>query len=106
MKAYQFKLQAVLKLRKIKEEKCSTELGQLIAELNKINFQIQYDSEQIKKYFDHQEFSLKQTSHASKVQIFPMLVEAKQKNIKLLVFQKTKHEFKIHSAFSTYGEHG
>lgn len=92
MKAYKFKLAAVLKLRKIKEEKCRTELGQLISQLNKINFQIEYDSNQIQKYFDHQEFNLKNLGEAAKVQLFPRLIESKQKNIKLLNLEKNKQE--------------
>jgi flagellar FliJ protein len=84
MKTYHFKLQAVLKLRKIKEEKCRTELGFLIAKLEKIKKQITYDSEQIQKYFDHQEYNLNSGMTASKVQLFPFLVEGKQRNISLL----------------------
>jgi flagellar export protein FliJ len=92
MKRYAFRLEAVLKVRKLKEESCRTELGQLLVELNHIEDQITHDREEIGKYYELQEGSLSGGMKASQLQAFPMLVAAKEKNIQLLTRQKNNHE--------------
>lgn len=95
MKKYQFRLEAVLKVRKLKEENCRTELGQLITELSKIENQLQHDIVEIENYYKIQEGSLKTGIRASQLQAFPMLVSAKEKNIQLLNRDKKSQELKI-----------
>jgi flagellar FliJ protein len=95
MKKYSFRLEAVLKLRKLKEENCRTELGQLITELNRIDAQLEHEKQQIGDYFKIQEGALKGGMRGAQLQAFPLLVTAKEGNIKLLEKERVKQEQKI-----------
>jgi flagellar FliJ protein len=92
MKKYAFRLEAVLKLRKLKEENCRMELGQLILYLNKIEDQINHEKSEINKYFEIQEGALKNGALGGQINAFPMLVKAKDQNIILLERDKKKQE--------------
>ncbi len=92
MKKYQFKLDAVLKLRKLREENCRTELGFLIRAHEQIEAKIIQENEEIRKYFQIQEISLKEGASAGKLQAFPGLIAAKDKSIQNLELSKKKHE--------------
>lgn len=84
MKKYTFRLEPVLKVRKLKEENCRMELGQLVAHLNKIDDQLAHDRKEIDNYFMIQEAAMKNGVRGDQIQAFPMLVSAKEKNIQLL----------------------
>lgn len=92
MKKYIFKLEPVLKVRKLKEENCRMELGQLMNHLNKIEDQLKHEHQEIDKYFKIQEASLQSGVRGDQVQAFPMLVSAKEKNIQLLYRDKGQQE--------------
>lgn len=92
MKKYQFKLDAVLKLRKLKEENCRTELGLLNRGLERIIDQISHENAEITKYYQIQELSLKTGSLAGKLQTFPGMIAAKEKTLKLLERDKKRQE--------------
>jgi flagellar FliJ protein len=92
MKRYQFKLEAVLKLRKLREENCRTELGILNRELEAITDRIAHEKNEIEKYYQIQEASLKNGASAGKLQAFPGIVAAKDKAVKLLEQQKKRQE--------------
>jgi flagellar protein FliJ len=95
MKKYTFRLEPVLKLRKLKEETCRMELGQLLGELNRLEDQLKHDQQEIETYYKIQEGSLKLGMNAGQLQAFPMLVEAKEQNIRLLNRDKLKQEQNI-----------
>jgi len=95
MKKYQFRLEAVLKLRRLKEENCRIELGQLLMQLRKIEDQIAHDRAQQSTYHDIQETSLKQGITAGQLQAFPMLLAAKDTNIIYMLKEKEKQEHLI-----------
>lgn len=84
MKRYQFRLDPVLKLRKLKEENCRMELGQLLTALNRLQDQLKHDREEIQNYYRIQEGALKGGMTAAQIQTFPMLVQGKERNIELL----------------------
>jgi flagellar protein FliJ len=84
IKKYQFRLDPVLKVRKLKEENCRMELGQLITELNQIEDQLRYDETEIDNYFKLQENILQNGVKAGQLQAFPMLISGKGRNIELL----------------------
>jgi flagellar protein FliJ len=92
MKRYQFRLEPVLKVRKLKEENCRTELGLLISQLNRIEDQLGHERKEIQSYYTIQEGALKNGMKAGQLQAFPMLVAAKDKNIELLLRDKTQQE--------------
>ena len=85
MKKYSFRLEAVLKVRKLKEENCRSELGQLITYLSKIDHQLEHDRKEIDNYFKIQETAMKGGVRGDQIQAFPMLVSAKEKNVQLLM---------------------
>jgi flagellar FliJ protein len=92
MKKYAFKLEPVLKLRKLKEENCRTELGQLIGHLAKIDKQIEHDKDEIENFFNVQNISLTSGVKGAQIQSFPLLISAKEKNIQLLLRDRTHQE--------------
>lgn len=92
MKRYTFRLEPVLKVRRLKEENCRMELGQLITELTKIENQLAHDRREIDNYYKIQENSMKTGIRGDQVQAFPMLVAAKNRNIELLLRDKKKQE--------------
>jgi flagellar FliJ protein len=92
MKRYIFKLDPVLKVRKLKEENCRMELGKLISFLNRIEDQIKHDTSEIQNYYKIQEASLQNGIRGDQVQAFPMLIAAKEKNIQLLHRDKKEQE--------------
>ena len=97
MKKYTFRLEPVLKLRKVKEENCRMELGQLLMELNKIEDQLSHDRNEVGNYYSLQEGALKTGMTGAQLQAFPMLVSAKSRNIELLLEEKERQLKKIES---------
>ena len=95
MKRYAFRLEAVLKLRKLKEENCRMELGRLIADLQLFEEQLSHERNQIQNYYGIQENSLKTGIRGNQIQAFPMLVAAKEKNIQLLLRDKKQQQHLI-----------
>ena len=92
IKKYAFRLEPVLKLRKLKEENCRMELGQLLVELNKIEDQLLHDKKEIENYYKIQEGALKTGMTGNQLQAFPMMVSGKEKNIQLLERDKKRQE--------------
>jgi flagellar export protein FliJ len=92
MKKYSFRLEAVLKLKKLKEENCRSELGQMIMQMQKIENQIEQNKLEIKKYFEIQENSLSSGVQANQIQAFPILIKGKELNITILDQDKIRHE--------------
>lgn len=68
------------------------ELGQLLSQLNQIEDQLKYDRNEIENYYKIQEGSLKTGVRAGQLQTFPMLIAGKDRNIELLLRDKTKQE--------------
>lgn len=71
------------------------ELGKLVTEMNKIEAQLKYDSEEIENYYRIQEGALKTGMRGDQVQAFPMLVAGKKMNIELLIRDKNLKEKEI-----------
>lgn len=92
MRKYHFKLDAVLKLRKLNEENCRTELGILNRTLEQLEERIAHERAEIDKYYQIQEVSLKAGASAGKLQSFPGLVAAKNKYLELLQREKKRQE--------------
>lgn len=92
MRKYEFRLEAVLKLRRLKEENCRVELGQLQLQLSRIDDQISHDRTELGRYQDIQELSLKGGVTAGQLQAFPMLMSAKEANIQALLRERSQQE--------------
>jgi flagellar FliJ protein len=97
MKKYTFRLEPVLKMRKLREENCRTELGVLMNELRRIEEQLERDSSEIDRYYQIQEGGLLSGLKATQLQAFPMLVAGKARNIELLHMEKERQHKKIES---------
>lgn len=95
MKKYAFRLEPVLKVRKLKEENCRMELGQLIMQLTRIDDQLAHDKNEINTYYKIQEGGLQNGISGSQLQAFPMLIAAKQENISRLERERYKQEQRI-----------
>lgn len=95
MKKYAFRLEPVLKVRKLKEENCRMELGQLVMQLNRIDSQMAHDQNEINNYYKIQEGALVNGMSGSQLQAFPMLIAAKQENIVRLQNERKRQEQKI-----------
>lgn len=92
MRKFEFRLEAVLKVRKLKEENCRMELGQLLIELNKIEDQINYDKNEIDNYYSLQESALKNGLAGNQLQTYSMLIDSKYTNVKMLEEEKIRQE--------------
>lgn len=92
MKRYTFRLEPVLKVRKLKEENCRQELGRLITQLTKIDNQLAHDHSEIDSYYKIQEGAMKVGIRGDQIQAFPMLVAGKERNIQLLTRDKKIQE--------------
>lgn len=68
------------------------ELGQLIQELGKIVDQLAHDKNEIERYYNIQEGALKTGMRGGQLQAFPMMVAAKEENIKRLQNMKKRQE--------------
>ena len=95
MKKYAFRLEPVLKVRKLKEENCRMELGQLLMQLNRIDDQLAHDKDEINTYYNIQEGGLRNGMTGGQLQAFPMLIAAKQENISRLERERKKQEQRV-----------
>lgn len=92
MKKYTFRLEPVLKMRKLKEENCRMELGTLITHLSRIDEQLAHDRKEIDNYFKIQESAMQVGVRGDQIQAFPMLVAAKERNVQLLMRDRKSQE--------------
>ncbi len=95
IKKYAFKLEAVLKLRKLNEENCRMALGALMLEMQKYDNQIEYEKLQIDNYYKMQEDLLKTGMGGGQLRLIPDMIAAKTKNIQLLNRDKRKQQHLI-----------
>jgi len=92
MKKYEFKLNPVLKIRKLKEENCRVELGQLLRYMDKIDQQIIHENGELDRYYQIQSGGVEQGVAARQIQTFPMLMAGKLKNLELLEAERKRYE--------------
>lgn len=81
MKGHKFKLEAVLKLRKIKEDVCAMELGKIQLQINDLNMYKDEHLEDIKNAYGAQELDLKQSVNVVEIQKKQMLISGKREHI-------------------------
>jgi flagellar FliJ protein len=83
-KKYKFKLEAVLKMRKIREDQCKMEIGRIQVEIGKINAQIDEQNAGISEAYELQELSLKDGSTGQESRFHPYFVSGKRSHIESL----------------------
>jgi flagellar FliJ protein len=81
MKGYKFKLDAVLKIRKLKEERCKMEIGQIQVQINTLNSDIQRHKDGIKQSYDSHEQGLSDGLNGQELRFHPYFVSGKNADI-------------------------
>jgi flagellar export protein FliJ len=80
-KKYKFKLEALLKIRKIREDQCKTEIGRVQIEISKVKADIAEQSRGIAEAYDLQEQSLQGGATGLETRFHPYFVEGKRSHI-------------------------
>lgn len=93
MKKYKFKLEALLKIRKLKEETCKMEIGRIQVEIGAKENEIKIHNEGIKEAFVGQERALKSGVLGHELRFHPYFVDGKRAHIKEI--QKEIEQLKI-----------
>lgn len=82
MQRYRFRLEAVLKVRRMREEACRNNLGKLMVERRNLVELTETLAKEIHHAYSAQETSLEQGMQARLAAFFPILVEGKDAHIK------------------------
>ena len=88
MKGHKFKLEVVLKLRKMKEDMCKMELGSLQKRMNELNGFISGHEQDIEEAYKEQEDALKTGLSAQSLHRYPMMISEKRDHIKRINQEK------------------
>ena len=88
MKGHKFKLEVVLKLRKMKEDMCKMELGSLQKRMNELNAFISGHEQDIEEAYKEQEDALKAGLCAQNLHRYPMMISEKRDHIKRINQEK------------------
>lgn len=81
MKGYKFKLDAVLKIRKLKEEQCKMEIGRIQVQINNLKGDIQRHQEGIQQSYDSHEQGLVQGLSGRELSFHSYFVSGKSADI-------------------------
>lgn len=101
---YKFRLEALLKLRKIKEDQCKQEIGRLQVEIRNVENLIEDANKDISYTYESQQKSLQKGLMGREIKFYPMIVESKWNHIELMknkikeinkVVQKKLDELKL-----------
>ncbi len=84
MKGYKFKLEAVLKVRKLKEEQCKMEIGKLQIRITNFKEQIVRHEDGIKEAYHSQEVGLKEGMTGQDLHFYPYFFSGKTAHIDAL----------------------
>lgn len=84
MKGFKFKLDAVLKVRKLKEDQCKMELGRLQVEKQKRIDEIKKQNLGIDKAYGDQESTVQKGATGLDLRFYPYFMQGKRTNIMLL----------------------
>jgi flagellar FliJ protein len=82
MKRFKFKLEAVLKMRRLEEDNTKMELGKLLVYKTQLQEIIKNENIEIDVAFEQQEKTLKTGTKAMHLGIFPMITEGKKAKIR------------------------
>lgn len=84
MKGFKFKLEALLKVRKLKEDQCKMELGRLQVQKQAKLDEIKKQNLGIDKAYGDQESTVQQGAKGLDLRFYPYFMQGKRTNIKLL----------------------
>ena len=84
MKGYKFKLDALLKIRTLKEEQCKMHVGRLQVQINNYYAEIEKQSSDIGEAYISQEESLKRGLNGQNLHFYPYYISGKNAHIKVV----------------------
>ena len=84
MKKYKFKLEPVLKIRKVKEEQCKMEIGRIQVQIRTIKAEIEKHREGINQSYETSEKELKKGLFGQELRFHPYFVSGKNAHINRL----------------------
>lgn len=100
MKKYKYKLEALLKIRKLKEERCKMEIGRFQVKIKEIEDQITKHNSGIDEAYDLQEKSLASGIEGLEVRFHPYFVQGKRSHIEALQNEKSRLEHYVKQLFA------
>lgn len=83
MKGFNFKLDALLKLREFNEQKVKTEVGQALREISRIQNNMKEIENSIKKTYQAQEEVMKEPNDAHMLKFFPFYLKSRTEDLKV-----------------------
>lgn len=89
IKKFKFKLEAVLKVRKLKEEQCKMEIGRIQVRINELKGFMQDNNDAIDAAYSDQETSLGSGVSGRELQFHPYFVSGKKANISVIEKETT-----------------
>lgn len=84
MKGYKFKLEAVLKVRKLKEEQCKMEIGRIQVQINKLKSEVKNHEAGIQQAYDSQEKLMEDGVNGTEIKFYPFFVSGKRAHIQAI----------------------
>lgn len=95
MKKYKFKLEGLLKIRKLKEEQCKMDIGRIQVRITELKNEIKEQDQGIDEAYELQERSLADGSDGLQVRFHPYFVEGKRSHIEGLKHQISRLEYHV-----------
>jgi flagellar export protein FliJ len=81
MKGYKFKLEALLKIRKLNEDQCKLEIGRLQVEKGKLEDIIRRFDSELSEMYEAQETTLEEGVSGQQARFFPFFFEGKRAHV-------------------------
>lgn len=108
MKKFQFKLEALLKLREFNEKRLKVELGEILSEIQATKDRIESIKRDIALSYDTQEEMMTNPSSGQVLQFFPYYIEGRKEEIKArenyLYSLERKYEYTLGELAKARGE--
>lgn len=105
MKKYKFKLDALLKIRKIKEDQCKMHIGQLQVHLTSLREEVAKHHKDINEAFDLQEQSLVGGASGLEARFHPYFVQGKRTHIAKIEDEIDQFESKVQLMYARLNEY-
>lgn len=84
MKKFKFRLEALLKVRKLKENQCKMEIGRLQVEVSELKNQINFHQSAISQAYEAQEEVLNEGTTGQEISFYPYMFQGNQASISIL----------------------
>jgi flagellar FliJ protein len=104
MKKYKFKLDALLKIRKIKEDQCKMHIGQLQVHLTSLRDEVAQHHKDINEAFELQEQSLVGGASGLETMFHPYFVQGKRTHIQKIEEEINQFESKVQQMYARLNE--